>query len=494
VELLEVAQVPISVSRTKGFRMQTTTGSKSPGDRELLSPPKMHGGWLSCAWQTVAAGRGVTTSFVYLTAFLLAASSVGTAGTIPIPRARPEIVPEQSPTPETAVAPSPCQLRLAEVAVFEPLPPITGPGECKASDVVKVDAVLLPDKHRVVFSPPATLGCPTADAIVQWISNDVAPTVAAVGASLRSVESLDSFDCRPRNGIAGAQLSEHGHANALDVRSFKLTNGGVIELNNAGVPKSLRERLRDSACARFSTVLGNGADAYHDSHVHLDLMTRSNHYKICQWDVLDLAETAALVAKKATAATHIRAEMRAASYVPLPRARRVVNTEVAALPWHSSPRISLVTYAEEQTVAVGPWTIAVSYKGDKFENCSMNRSTAELGITFFRGEDGLLLVLDSQKWKLERGKAYTVRVVAGSRSVEAKALAESKSVRIALVDRSLNERLRTADVLEVRGEGETLRVPLDGSTAALGRLETCFDKNSRAGVETNPFVAPRRKP
>jgi hypothetical protein len=54
--------------------------------------------------------------------------------------------------------------------------------------------------------------------------------------------------------------------------------------------------------------------------------------------------------------------------------------------------------------------------------------------------------------------------------------------------------LRIADVLEVKGEGATLRVPLDGSTAALGRLEACFDKNSRSGVDTNPFVAPNRKP
>ena len=153
-----------------------------------------------------------------------------------------------------------------------------------------------------------------------------------------------------------------------------------------------------------------------------------------------------------------------------------------------------MTYAEEQTVTVGAWTIAVSYKGDTFEDCSMSRSTAELGISFVRAQDGLLLVLDSKKWKLERGKGYNVRLVAGRRSVEAKALAEFEAVTIALVGRDFNERLRTANVLEVRGEGATLRVPLDGSTAALGRLEACFDKNSGAGVETNPFVAPSRKP
>ena len=95
---------------------------------------------------------------------------------------------------------------------------------------------------------------------------------------------------------------------------------------------------------------------------------------------------------------------------------------------------------------------------------------------------------------VENGKAYTVRLVAGSRSVEAKALAESKAVTIALTDRALNERLRTADVLEVRGEGASLRVPLDGSTTALGRLEACFERNSQEGVETNPFVAPNHKP
>jgi hypothetical protein len=432
-----------------------------------------------------------------------------------MPRERPAGVPgDRSSTPETDVAPSPCQLRLAELAVFEPSPPITGPGECTASDVVKVDAVLLPDKHRVVFSPPVTLRCPMAEAVAQWTTNDVAPTIAALGTSLRGVESLDSFDCRPRNGIAGAQVSEHGRANALDVRSFKLANGAVVELNNASVAKSLRERLRDSACARFSTVLGNGADAYHDTHVHIDLMERGNHYKICEWDVLDPAETAALAAKKAAAAAgRIAAAMKEAGDVPLPRPHPVVSPDAdfsrpstphspkeetmrtaAALSLAVSLATPAMTDAEERTMTVGPWTIATSYKGDKFDGCSMSRSEVQLDISFLRAQDSLLLVLDSQKWKLERGKAYSVRLVAGSRSVEAKALAESKTVTIALADRTLNERLRTADVLEVRGEGATLRVPLDGSTAALSRLEACFDKNSRAGVETNPFVAPSRKP
>src|ERR1700737_3119111 len=128
-----------------------------------------------------------------------------------------------------------------------------------------------------------------------------------------------------------------------------------------------------------------------------------------------------------------------------------------------------------QTTTVGPWEIATSFKADKFDACVMNRSAAGFGISFMRAQD----VLDSPKWKLDRGKAYTVRLVAGSQSLEAKALAETRGVTVALADRPFNGKLRTATVLDVRGEGATLQVPLDGSGAAFERLEVCFEKNSR---------------
>jgi invasion protein IalB len=155
---------------------------------------------------------------------------------------------------------------------------------------------------------------------------------------------------------------------------------------------------------------------------------------------------------------------------------------------------SVIARAQDQTVSVGPWTIATSSKADKFQSCTMSRSKNDLDITFVRAQDGMLLLLDSSKWKLERGKAYDVTLVAGSRSVKARALAETKSVTITLADQPFNERVHTANILEVRGEGATLRVPLDGSAAALDRLEACFEKNSSAGVESNPFVASSRKP
>ena len=137
--------------------------------------------------RTVAALWNVSGRLLCLTALLLVASSPGTAGTISVPRERPEVLGDRSSIPRIDVTLSPCQLLLAKRAVFEPLPPITGPGECVATDVVKVDAVLLAGKHHVAFSPPVTLRCPMAAAVAQWITDDAAPAIVALGTSLSSI-------------------------------------------------------------------------------------------------------------------------------------------------------------------------------------------------------------------------------------------------------------------------------------------------------------------
>lgn len=148
----------------------------------------------------------------------------------------------------------------------------------------------------------------------------------------------------------------------------------------------------------------------------------------------------------------------------------------------------------DQTVSVGPWEISTAYRADKFENCTMSRTFESLDVTFVRGSDGLSLVLSDPKWRLERGQSYPVHLLAGPQSFQGTAVAEGKSVTIAVPDRQLAPTLRLANALEVRGEGKTIRISLDKSAAALERLDGCYDKNTRDNAETNPFVAPSRKP
>lgn len=149
---------------------------------------------------------------------------------------------------------------------------------------------------------------------------------------------------------------------------------------------------------------------------------------------------------------------------------------------------------DDSSLMIGPWRIEVTTKGNKFDRCSMSRqANDDINATILRASDGLTLVLDSSKWKLERGKQYPVDLAIGSRRWSARASADRDAVTIALTEPGLVEMIRKANVLEVRGEGSTISVPLDKSMAALDRLETCFEKNSRS-PETNPFVAPGRNP
>jgi hypothetical protein len=183
---------------------------------------------------------------------------------------------------------SACRQALTEdIAIAPSTPSVHGPGGCGGDDLVRLEAIVLPDKHRVAVSPPATLRCPMAASIVDWVRSDVAPLAERLGSEIASLDNFDSYDCRGRNGIKGAPLSEHGKANALDVRAFKLADGRSIGLTDRGQPRSLREDVLHSVCARFMTVLGPDSDWYHEDHIHLDQMERRNNYKICQWDVLD---------------------------------------------------------------------------------------------------------------------------------------------------------------------------------------------------------------
>src|SRR5262249_60809571 len=98
-----------------------------------------------------------------------------------------------------------------------------------------------------------------AQVLVHWVRDEVAPAVATLGSPLKAIETFDSYDCRGRNRVVGAKLSEHGRANALDVRIIKLANGKAMDLTDVHVDHDFREGLKRSVCGRFTTVLGPGS-------------------------------------------------------------------------------------------------------------------------------------------------------------------------------------------------------------------------------------------
>jgi hypothetical protein len=189
------------------------------------------------------------------------------------PPAAPDTPAEAAPPGPSVPAPSACRLALSEeIAIAPSIPDIHGTGGCGGEDLVRLEAVVLPDKRRVSVKPAAILRCAMATAISDWIRTDVAPLATSLGSAISDLDNFDSFECRGRNRVVGARLSEHGRANALDVRAFKLADGRSISLTDRNVARELRETVLRQVCARFSTVLGPGSDWYHEDHIHLDLM------------------------------------------------------------------------------------------------------------------------------------------------------------------------------------------------------------------------------
>jgi hypothetical protein len=193
--------------------------------------------------------------------------------------------------------PTDCDRRLAAMAVFMAKPTLSGPGACGSADLVALDAVLLPDGHRVSVTPRAMLNCDMAESFAAWLRDEVVPRLKPLNAPLRAVETADSYDCRGRNRVAGAKISEHGKGNAVDIRSFILADRRRVVPTDVTEAKNLRETLRDSACHRFTTVLGPGSDGSHEQHIHLDVLERRAGYRICQWAVREPAAPAVLAAR-----------------------------------------------------------------------------------------------------------------------------------------------------------------------------------------------------
>jgi hypothetical protein len=194
-----------------------------------------------------------------------------------------------------------------------------GPHGCGGPDVVSLERIIGKNRQAIEISPPAVLRCETAEAIVNWVRDDLSARATVLGSNLAVIENFDSYECRGRNRIPGAQISEHGHANALDIRSFKLKNGASVHPTDGAVAKEFRLAMKTSACTRFTTVLGPGSDGFHEDHIHVDLAEHRNGYRTCHWE-LD-GETGVAGGSPSYALSSVAASRAALVDVPLPRPR-----------------------------------------------------------------------------------------------------------------------------------------------------------------------------
>jgi hypothetical protein len=159
-----------------------------------------------------------------------------------------------------------------------------GPSVCGALRPFTVSATA---RGFVTLQPPALLRCPMIPAVEHWTERIVIPAARYhLRADVVGLKIAGSYSCRPMNHVNGARLSEHGHANALDVSGFVLDGGRVVNVKSGwwGLPdeRNFLRAVHRGSCTVFTTVLGPAYDRAHRDHFHLDLARHTAEGRICK--------------------------------------------------------------------------------------------------------------------------------------------------------------------------------------------------------------------
>ena len=137
--------------------------------------------------------------------------------------------PDEWPAEDVELARARCtQLLKGLDVVAVPEPPMRK-GDCGAHAPMRLISV--GRNPEVSVSPPAVVSCDMVAALHKWITEDIQPLAKRhLGAEVIKMESMSDYSCRMAWGRVGNKLSEHGKANALDIRGFVTRKGKTAEV------------------------------------------------------------------------------------------------------------------------------------------------------------------------------------------------------------------------------------------------------------------------
>jgi hypothetical protein len=232
-----------------------------------------------------------------LVAVCLALGDVGLAAALPneapLPPRRPADL--GTPPPASASPSGPADQACAPLMasghiIGQTMASVAGPGGCGIVSPVQIEAIVLADGSRVAVSPPAVMRCSLATSVADWVRDDLAPAVELNGDRLVKIDGVGAYECRSRDNIAGAKLSEHARGNAMDLHALVTQSGKTYAVKPSGGPEpagrdAVMAVMKATACSRFMTVLGPGSDSSHAEHLHVDLQERDGGFRLCQWNL-----------------------------------------------------------------------------------------------------------------------------------------------------------------------------------------------------------------
>ncbi|MFM9939993.1 MAG: extensin family protein [Hyphomicrobiaceae bacterium] len=133
---------------------------------------------------------------------------------------------------EIAAAQTYCAVILSDLqAVVLPADPVRE-GECGAPAPVQL--ISIGQSPQVTLSQPALVTCEMVAALHRWMKESVQPAARKhLGSQIIRMQIMSDYSCRKAYGRKKARLSEHGRANALDVRGFLTERNTAVELTSA---------------------------------------------------------------------------------------------------------------------------------------------------------------------------------------------------------------------------------------------------------------------
>ena len=131
--------------------------------------------------------------------------------------------------PEVAAATARCAQLLKSLDVVVVPAAVVREGQCGAP--APMELISLGKSPQVSFSPTVTMTCEMIAALHLWVTKDVQPlAIKHLGAPVIRIDTMSSYSCRTAYGRVKNRLSEHGVANAIDIRAFLTSKGQSTDL------------------------------------------------------------------------------------------------------------------------------------------------------------------------------------------------------------------------------------------------------------------------
>ena len=206
----------------------------------------------------------------------------------PVAPAQPA-APAPAPSPQPQEDAAACLAKLSEIgAVAEPVPAPPAPlPDCSSKTPVRMSIIHLASGASLELPGKPILNCEFALVFTDFVRNLLAPlSTSMLGSPVAALDTGTSYECRPRNHVAGAKTSAHGKGIAIDIGAILLADRrrvGIAHQTDAAETLFL-QTMRHAACGWFTTVLGPGSDPSHAEHFHFDIEHHGNNerYRICE--------------------------------------------------------------------------------------------------------------------------------------------------------------------------------------------------------------------